>query len=80
MSLLGLVEAARELSAAERVRLADEVMATVDESDVNQAEVDAAWTAAIGTRVDDLFTGKVETIPFGEIDATMSAKIAAAHR
>ena len=80
MTLAELIEAGRELTPAERIELASELLASVDDGDENQATVDAAWAAEVGSRVDDLLTGKVNTIPFSETYARLSAKIAAARQ
>jgi len=61
------------------LELAREMLASVD-SDEDQAAVDAAWTAEISNRVDDILTGKVSTIPFSVTHARLSAKIAAARQ
>lgn len=78
MTLAELIEAARGLPAAEKVQLADEVMGMVDEGDADQATIDAAWTAEIGSRVDDILTGKIQTVPFRDVAARIEAKLAAA--
>ena len=33
----------------------------------DQESVDDAWTTAVGSRVDDILSGKVETIPHEEV-------------
>lgn len=41
--------------------------------------IDEAWTIEIGSRVDDILTGKVETIPHAEVVARLAADRAARH-
>ena len=80
MTLAELMEAGRELTPAQRVQLANELLASVDGADEDQTTVDAAWTAVVSSRVDDVLTGKINTIPFNETHARLSAKIAAARQ
>lgn len=61
-----LVRKARELPPEQRVRLAEEVLATVQESD---ADIDAAWEAEIRRRLDEIDSGAVELIPADEVFA-----------
>ena len=41
--------------------------------------VEEAWSAEIGSRVDDILTGEVETIPHAEVMARLAADRAARH-
>lgn len=41
--------------------------------------VEEAWSAEIGSRVDDILTGEVETIPDAEVMARLAADRAARH-
>ncbi|GMV04431.1 MAG: hypothetical protein AMXMBFR53_07110 [Gemmatimonadota bacterium] len=62
---------ARRLPREERARLAEALIASLDE----EAEVEQAWAAEIARRVEELRTGAVESIPaeevFGEIDGLL---------
>ena len=57
---------ARTLPAADRVRLAEELLATVHEPD---DEVGAAWDEEIRIRIADIDPGTAELIPAGEVFA-----------
>ncbi|WP_137123106.1 addiction module protein [Segeticoccus rhizosphaerae] len=43
----------------------------------DQESVDQAWTAEISSRVDDVLSGKVETIPGEQVFAELAARRAA---
>jgi len=43
----------------------------------NQESVDEAWTAEIGSRVDDVVSGKFQTIPGEKVFADIAARRAA---
>lgn len=43
--------------------------------DVDQESVDEAWTAEIGSRVDDIISGKVQTIPGEEVFARIADRL-----
>ncbi len=55
---------ARDLSPEERVHLAEEILATVHESD---EEVDAAWDAEIKRRIAEVENGTATLIPAEEV-------------
>jgi len=55
---------ARDLSPEERVQLAEEILATVHESD---EEVDAAWDAEIKRRIAEVENGTATLIPAEEV-------------
>ena len=55
---------ARTLPAADRVRLAEELLATVHQPD---AEVEAAWDEEIGFRIADIEAGAAKLIPAEEV-------------
>lgn len=57
---------ARELPAEDRVRLAEELLATVQEAD---AEVEAAWEEEIRRRVAEIDKGTAKLIPADEVFA-----------
>ena len=56
----------RKLPAADRVRLAEELLTTVHEPD---DEVDAAWDEKIRLRIADIDAGTAKLIPAGEVFA-----------
>lgn len=43
----------------------------------DQQSVDAAWTSEIATRIDDIRSGKVKTIPGEQVFADIAARRAA---
>jgi putative addiction module component (TIGR02574 family) len=61
-----LSEHARKLPAADRVRLAEELLATVHEPD---DEVEAAWDQEIRRRIADIDAGTAKLIPSEEVFA-----------
>lgn len=62
MKLAELIEAARELAPADRVRLADEVMASVEVDANVDPQVEAAWKTELHRRVSDIEAGRVELV------------------
>jgi len=57
---------ARALPPEDRVRLAEELLASVQEAD---AEVDAAWEEEIKRRIAEIDSGKAKLIPAEEVFA-----------
>jgi putative addiction module component (TIGR02574 family) len=55
-----LVQRARALSAQDRARIAEELLASLDED--SDSESEAAWEQEIGRRVDEIKTGKAKLI------------------
>jgi len=64
-----LLHAARELSEADRVRLAEQLLASVD--DGSPEEVAAAWTAEIERRARELDEGTVRPVPWTQVKASL---------
>jgi putative addiction module component (TIGR02574 family) len=58
------------LEPAERVRLAEALLATVQEVD---EETEAAWDAEIKRRFDEIESGALELVPAGEVFAELRA-------
>lgn len=46
------------------------------DDDGDEAEVDSAWRQEIGSRVDDILSGKVEMIPYEESRWRLHARLA----
>ena len=44
-----------------------------------QGSVDDAWTVEIGSRMDDILSGKVKTIPGEQVSAELAERRAARH-
>lgn len=59
---------AKQLSADERIQLAEEILATVHGVD---EEVDAAWDAEIKRRIAEIESGTAELVPAEEVFARL---------
>ncbi|BAK38097.1 hypothetical protein MLP_50830 [Microlunatus phosphovorus NM-1] len=68
-------EAGMNLPPSARKDVALRLLESLEVAD--QESVDEAWTAAIGSRIDDVLSGKVETIPGEEVFARIDARLAA---
>ena len=62
-----LVQRARALSLQDRARLAEELLASLDEESDSEAE--AAWEQEIGRRVEDIKAGRAMLIPAEQVFA-----------
>ena len=62
-----LVQRARALSAQDRARIADELLASLDEDSDSGSE--AAWEQEIGRRVDEIKAGKATLISADQVFA-----------
>jgi putative addiction module component (TIGR02574 family) len=62
-----LSQRARALSPEDRARLADELLASLDEQADHDAE--AVWEKEIGRRVDEIKSGKAKLFPADEVFA-----------
>ena len=62
-----LSERARSLSPEDRARLADELLASLDEEGDHDTE--AAWEKEIGRRVQEIKSGKAKLIPADQVFA-----------
>ncbi|QOV92235.1 addiction module protein [Humisphaera borealis] len=70
-------EAALSLSRDERARLAEELMLSLDDpilADAEQAEVDAAWAHEIRRRIAAHRSGQTTPIPAQEVFAKLRAR------
>jgi putative addiction module component (TIGR02574 family) len=59
-----LLEAARRLPPAERARLVEGILHTLDEPD---PAIEAAWTEEIERRIDDLDLGRMKARPWKDV-------------
>lgn len=66
-SIEELVKRARTLSPQDRARLAEELLASLDEESDSDAE--AAWEQEIARRVDEIKAGRAELIPAEQVFA-----------
>lgn len=62
-----LSQKARSLSAEERARLAEELLASLHESP--DPDVEAAWDEEIRKRIEEVESGRVQLIPAAEVFA-----------
>jgi putative addiction module component (TIGR02574 family) len=60
-----IIKAALELPEDERVRVADELMASLDPEE--QRRIDEAWAVEIERRIDELDAGKVQGRPAADV-------------
>jgi putative addiction module component (TIGR02574 family) len=65
-----LTRKARSLAPEERVRLAEELLSSVQDSD---EEIEAAWEAEIKRRLDEVESGTAKLIPAEEVFAEIRA-------
>lgn len=70
-------EAGMNLPPSVRKDLALRLLESLEVSD--DASVEEAWTAEIGSRIDDILSGKVQTIPHAEVKARMAERRVARH-
>ena len=61
--------AAMQLSRAERARLAERLIASLDED----AEIEQAWAEEVRRRVEELHSGAVQSIPGEQVFAELKA-------
>lgn len=62
-----LVQRARALSPQDRARLAEELLASLDE--VSDSDAEAAWEQEIGRRVESIKAGRAKLIPAEQVFA-----------
>jgi putative addiction module component (TIGR02574 family) len=75
MSASEFYEAGLALPPSVRKDVALRLLESIEVAD--QESVDEAWTGEISTRVDDILSGKVETIPGEQVFAELAARRAA---
>jgi len=74
-----ITDVALTMSVSQRAALANTLLASLDDSTDSSADVHAAWTTEIRSRVDDLVTGRVKGVPLAEVKALLAADRAARH-
>lgn len=70
-------EAGMNLPPSVRKDVALRLLESLEVSDDDSVE--EAWTAEIGSRIDDILSGRVQTIPHAEVKARMAERRAARH-
>lgn len=76
MTLAELIAKARELAPADRVKLAHELLDSVEESAEPDPAIDAAWQAELRRRIDDIESGRVRLVDGRETLRIARARIA----
>ncbi|WP_372733958.1 addiction module protein [Nocardioides sp.] len=67
-----MTQLALTLPVDQRAQVANALLASFDDP-ADSAEVHEAWTAEIGSRVDDITRGRVQTISHDEVKAQLAA-------
>jgi putative addiction module component (TIGR02574 family) len=70
-------EAGMNLPPSVRKDVALRLLESLDVADDDS--IQEAWTVEIGSRIDDILSGKVQTIPHAEVKARMAERRAARH-
>lgn len=71
-----ITQLALTLPVDQRAQVANALLASLNDP-ADSAEVHEAWTAEIKSRVDDITTGRVQTISHDEVKAKLAADRAA---
>ncbi len=71
-----ITQMALTLPADQRAQVANELLASLDDP-ADPAEVHQAWAAEIESRVDDIVSGRVQTIPHEEVKRNLAERRAA---
>jgi len=75
-----VTEAALTLPGHQRAVLANTLLESLDDTVDDPTEVNAAWTSEIGSRLDDLISGRVRGVSLEEMKASIAAALAARPR
>ncbi|WP_370247952.1 addiction module protein [Nocardioides sp.] len=67
-----ITQLALTLPADQRAQVAQALLASLDDA-ADPAEVHGAWTAEIASRVDDITSGRVQTLSRDEVGAQLAA-------
>jgi len=71
---------ARTLPQHDRAALANAMLESLDSDWDDPAEVNTTWTKEIGSRLDDLISGRVQGVSLDQMKASSAAALAAARR
>lgn len=71
-----ITQLALTLPVDQRAQVANALLASLDDP-ADSAEVHGAWTAEIKSRIDDITSGRVQTIAHDEVKAQLAADRAA---
>jgi putative addiction module component (TIGR02574 family) len=70
-----LLKRALALTSEERAELAGSLLESLDGADDDPEAVAAAWSEEIGRRIEDLDSGKAQTVPWEEVRHRISSKL-----
>lgn len=71
-----ITQLALTLPVDQRAQVANALLASLDDT-ADSAEVHEAWTAEIKSRVDDITSGRVQTVPHEEVKRQLAERRAA---
>jgi putative addiction module component (TIGR02574 family) len=71
-----ITQLALTLPVDQRAQVASALLASLDDP-ADSAEVHQAWTAELQSRVDDIVSGRVQTIPHEEVKRQLAGRRAA---
>ncbi|USQ76131.1 addiction module protein [Ornithinimicrobium cryptoxanthini] len=74
-----ITQLALTLSVSERAEVASRLLESLDDV-ADPSEVHRSWTSEINSRVDDIVTGRVQTIPRDEVRKQLAADRTARQR
>ncbi len=74
-----ITQLALTLPVDQRAQVANALLASLDDP-ADPAEVHEAWTAEITSRVDDIVSGRVQTVPHAEVKRQLAERRAARQR
>jgi putative addiction module component (TIGR02574 family) len=70
-----LLKRALALTSGERAELAGSLLESLDGADDDPEAVATAWSEEIGRRIEDLDSGKAQTVPWEEVRHRISSKL-----
>ena len=73
--LEALIQGGLRLPTAARARLANRLLESLANEDLDAAE-EAEWAAELARRVEDVESGRVKGVPWEEVEARLAAMIA----
>lgn len=75
-----ITRVALALPPGERAQVASALLASLDDPADDPAAVQAAWTAEVRTRVDDIRSGRVQTVPLEQVRSELVERRVSRHR
>jgi len=75
-----ITNAALTMPDHERAALAAILLDSLEDHTDRQADINSAWTSEIHSRVDDIVSGRVQTLSRDQVDASIAASLAASRR